>query len=73
VNRISSWEPADEFCNNFLSVYKTKNKLFKKLEKINRKSKLLHSLVMLAQKSWWRKGKGGLLEIYAFNATNEQR
>lgn len=68
VRRCRTWEPASEFAMNILCSNKSKSRFAKVLLGLNRVTRLVTLLVFIAQKIWWRKMRGGLVEVYAIKS-----
>jgi SAM-dependent methyltransferase len=66
IKLLKTWEPAEEFSNNLISTFIKMNSLLGKvLFLMNRATKFLTITMLLTQKLWWRKQRGGLMELYA--------
>lgn len=65
VKDSRTWEPAREFSVNILSANKSKSIIVKLLFGLNRVTHLVTFFVLIVQRLWWHKLRGGLLEVYA--------
>jgi 2-polyprenyl-3-methyl-5-hydroxy-6-metoxy-1,4-benzoquinol methylase len=62
---VDTWEPSDEFAGNILSFYKANSVFGKILFKFNQITGVITLLVGMVHQTWWRKGRGGLLRVFA--------
>ncbi len=68
IKMLRTWEPATEFSNNvFTSIGKSHRYLGNALLLLNNLTKFATAVVLVIQRMWWRKRKGGLIELYAVN------
>jgi 2-polyprenyl-3-methyl-5-hydroxy-6-metoxy-1,4-benzoquinol methylase len=65
IKDIRTWEAADDFLNNLIAAYRPKGIIGKLGSKLIKATKMPSYFVSLLQPRWWRKLKGGLLEVYA--------
>lgn len=65
INKVKTWEPAEDFSNNLIEAYQIGGFIGKGLNKILMLTKIVEVPILLLQKYWWSKQKGGLIEIYA--------
>lgn len=65
VRHLRTWEPAREFSSNWLSALRQQGKIGKLIQKLLRELRLVHIPVLLCQRLWWNRNKGGLIELYA--------
>lgn len=65
VKRLRTWEPAREFSSNWLSALRQQSRINKLSQKLLRELRLAHLPVLLCQRFWWNRNKGGLIELYA--------
>lgn len=65
VQKLETWEPAEEFASNCLVVRKSRHFIWKVLFAVNKISHIATLLVALTHSLWWRKKRGGLLKVHA--------
>ncbi len=63
IKGIKTWEPAEEFSNNLFIAYC--GLLGGIISEINRRVKIFSLPVILLQRAWWRRMKGGLITVCA--------
>lgn len=68
IKEVKTWEPAEDFLNNLFVAYQPKGFFGKLGSKVLRLIKIPLYFVSLFQHLWWRKLKGGLIEIYAIKS-----
>ena len=66
VQRLETWEPAEEFASNVLAVFKSRHLIWKILFVVNKISNMATLLVALTNRLWWQNKRGGLLRVHAF-------
>ncbi len=62
---LYTWEPIKEFSNNLIASWHERGLIPKILRSILRDLKIIWFPTMILQRLWWRRDKGGLLEILA--------
>ncbi len=65
ILRVNTWEPADAFCDDVILARLGNSLPAKIARKLIRLTGLALVPVTLIQKTWWRRQKGALVEVYA--------
>lgn len=65
IREIRTWEPAGDFSNNLMAAYPMNGFVGRVLHRLLRSTKIVFIAVLLLQRIWWKRGKGGLIEAYA--------
>ena len=68
IKEIKTWEPAEEFSNNLIATFRIGGFIGAASRTLLRITGIVFAPTLLLQKIWWRKGKGGLVEVYAIKA-----
>jgi len=68
IKEIKTWEPAEDFCNNLIMAYQPEGILGRLCSKVIRLINIPLYSVSIFQHLWWRKLKGGLIEVYAIKS-----
>jgi SAM-dependent methyltransferase len=70
ILQVKTWEPVDAFCDDVMRA-RLGNSLPAKIARtLIRLTGLALALVTLMKKTWWRKQKGALIEVYAVKTTS---
>jgi 2-polyprenyl-3-methyl-5-hydroxy-6-metoxy-1,4-benzoquinol methylase len=67
VKKIYTWEPAEDFYNNLITLMKFAGIMGKIFEKGMIMSRLGVIPIFFLQKIWWHFQRGALIEVYAIN------
>lgn len=65
VCSMTTWEPAADFSDNLLAAYFPTGLFGSAIRLVLKITRLFFILVFFLQKIWWRKERGGLIEVYA--------
>lgn len=65
ILRAKTWEPADAFCDNVMGARLGNSLSARIARKLIRLTGLALLSITLMQRSWWRRQKGALIEVYA--------
>ena len=67
VAELRTWEPARDFTGNIYSSFPARGTAGRAFRKLLWLASL--ALAPIVQRSWWRLGRGGLIEVYAVKRT----
>lgn len=73
IARIKTWEPADAFCMDVMQARFGNSLPARMARKVIRLSGIAELLVSLAQKTWWHRRRGALVEVYAITPADYLR
>ncbi len=65
IRLLNTWEPAQDFSDNLIVAYIPSLFIRSLLLKINQATHILTFPILLIQRLWWHKQRGGLIELYA--------
>jgi len=65
VSMLRTWEPCNEFIGNLFSCHRPNWAISRFFLKLIRELKILVIPVLILQKFWWSRNRGGLIEIHA--------
>jgi cyclopropane fatty-acyl-phospholipid synthase-like methyltransferase len=65
IQKMETWEPADDFSNNVLAAYRPKGIVGTVGSEFVKLTKIHSFFVSRVQHRWWRKMEGGLIEVYS--------
>jgi 2-polyprenyl-3-methyl-5-hydroxy-6-metoxy-1,4-benzoquinol methylase len=65
IEHLRTWEPSEDFSGNIIQSYCSNGIFGKALKKILRLSSVVLLATRLLRPFWWRKRRGGLIEVYA--------
>ncbi len=65
IKYLRTWEPSEDFSSNFIQAFCPNGIIGRAMKKILRLSKVVLLATHLLRPFWWRKYRGGLIEVYA--------